>query len=100
MKKLSFFIALLLFISSALFAQVSINTDNRAPNNSAMIDVKSNSKGILNSDGLLTLRGSYGDYWSSITFDFYGYYLGFSSVLSTCDILYKARGHSLRCIRD
>jgi hypothetical protein len=47
MKKLSFFIALLLLISSALFAQVSINTDNSAPSNSAMLDVKSTTKGFL-----------------------------------------------------
>jgi len=47
MKKLSFFITLLLLVSSALFAQVSINTDNTAPDNSAMLDVKSNSKGML-----------------------------------------------------
>ena len=47
MKKLSFFIALLLLFSSALFAQMGINTDNSLPDNSAMLDVKSNSKGIL-----------------------------------------------------
>jgi len=47
MKKLVSFIALLLLISNLMFAQVSINTDNSAPNNSAMLDVKSSSKGFL-----------------------------------------------------
>jgi uncharacterized protein (TIGR02145 family) len=47
MKKLSFFIAMLLFLSSALFSQVSINADNSAPDNSAMLDVKSTTKGML-----------------------------------------------------
>ena len=47
MKKSTFFIALLLFIGSELFAQVSTNTDNSAPNNSAMLDVKSTTKGML-----------------------------------------------------
>jgi len=47
MKKLFFFIALLLLFSSVLFAQMGINTDNSLPDNSAMLDVKSNSKGML-----------------------------------------------------
>jgi hypothetical protein len=47
MKKLSFFIAMLLLLSSALFSQVSINADNSAPDNSAMLDVKSTTKGML-----------------------------------------------------
>jgi uncharacterized protein (TIGR02145 family) len=47
MKKLSIFIALLLLFSSALFAQIGINTDNSLPDNSAMLDVKSTSKGFL-----------------------------------------------------
>jgi hypothetical protein len=47
MKKLSFFIAMLLLFSSALFAQVGVNTDNSQPDPSAMLDVKGNSKGIL-----------------------------------------------------
>ena len=47
MKKLSFFIALLLFFSSAMLAQVGINTDNSTPDASAMLDVKSTSKGFL-----------------------------------------------------
>jgi Protein of unknown function (DUF1566) len=47
MKKLFFFIALLLLFSSVLFAQIGINTDNSLPDNSAMLDVKSNSKGML-----------------------------------------------------
>jgi hypothetical protein len=47
MKKLYFFIALLLLFSNAMFAQVGINTDNSVPDNSAMLDVKSTSKGFL-----------------------------------------------------
>jgi hypothetical protein len=47
MKKVSFFIVMFLFISITLFAQVSINTDNSAPDNSAMLDVKSSDKGML-----------------------------------------------------
>lgn len=46
MKKLYFIISLL-FISSALFAQVGINADNSTPNPSAMLDVKSTSQGFL-----------------------------------------------------
>ena len=47
MKKIFFFIALLLLFCSPLFAQVSINSDNSTPDNSAMLDVKSTSKGFL-----------------------------------------------------
>ena len=47
MKRLSIFIATLLLFSSTLFAQVAVNTDNTAPDNSAMLDVKSASKGFL-----------------------------------------------------
>ena len=47
MKKLFFFIVLFLLFSSALFAQIGINTDNSLPDNSAMLDVKSTSKGLL-----------------------------------------------------
>ena len=47
MKKLSSIIAILLFFSSAMFAQVGINTDNSTPESSAMLDVKSTSKGFL-----------------------------------------------------
>ena len=47
MKKLSFFISLLLLFSSALFAQVGINADGSQPDNSAMLDVKSTDKGFL-----------------------------------------------------
>ena len=47
MKKPSYFIAILLLFSSALFAQVGINSDNSAPYNSAMLDVKSTIKGFL-----------------------------------------------------
>jgi hypothetical protein len=47
MKNLSLLIATLLMIGNALFAQVGINTDGSAPDNSAMLDVKSSEKGIL-----------------------------------------------------
>jgi hypothetical protein len=47
MKKLFFLSALFLLFSSAMFAQVGINTDNSVPDNSAMLDVKSTSKGML-----------------------------------------------------
>jgi len=47
MKKLSFFVVLFLLFSSAMFAQIGINTDNSLPDNSAMLDVKSTSKGFL-----------------------------------------------------
>ena len=47
MKKLSFFIALLLFSHGLLFSQVGINADNSLPDNSAMLDVKSTIKGFL-----------------------------------------------------
>lgn len=47
MKKLFFFIVLLLFNNSFLFSQVAINTDGTAADNSAMLDVKSISKGLL-----------------------------------------------------
>jgi hypothetical protein len=47
MKKPTFFIAMLLLLSSAMFAQVGINSDNSIPNSSAMLDVKSELKGLL-----------------------------------------------------
>jgi uncharacterized protein (TIGR02145 family) len=47
MKKLFFFIVLFLLFSSALFAQMGINTDNSVPDNSAMLDVKSTNRGLL-----------------------------------------------------
>ena len=47
MKKPSFFITMLLLFSSAMFAQVGINSDNSTPNPSAMLDVKSTTKGML-----------------------------------------------------
>jgi len=44
-----YFLLLLVFLlfSSALFAQIGINTDNSVPDNSAMLDVKSTTKGVL-----------------------------------------------------
>jgi hypothetical protein len=47
MKKLFFFIAMLLFFGNAMFAQVGINADDSAPDGSAMLDVKSTTKGML-----------------------------------------------------
>jgi uncharacterized protein (TIGR02145 family) len=47
MKKISLFTALLLLVSSELFAQVTINSDGSLPDNSAMFDVKSTNKGVL-----------------------------------------------------
>jgi Protein of unknown function (DUF1566) len=47
MRKLSFLIVLLLLYSSVLFAQIAVNTDGSLPDNSAMLDVKSTSKGFL-----------------------------------------------------
>lgn len=47
MKKLSIFIAMLLLFSHAMFAQVGINLDNSAPDNSAMLDIKAADKGLL-----------------------------------------------------
>jgi Protein of unknown function (DUF1566) len=47
MKKLSFFISLLLLFSSALFAQIGINTDNSLPDPSAGLDVNFTNKGFL-----------------------------------------------------
>jgi hypothetical protein len=47
MKKSSLAIAILLLIGSALYAQVGINADNIQPDSSAMLDVKSNNKGML-----------------------------------------------------
>lgn len=47
MKMSSFLFALLLLASSPLFSQVAVNTDGTAPDNSAMLDVKSTTKGVL-----------------------------------------------------
>jgi len=47
MEKSILFTAFLLLVSSAVFAQVGINSDNSAASNSAMLDVKSTSKGVL-----------------------------------------------------
>ncbi len=45
-KRTLFAVIFVLFIAQAI-AQVGINTDNSAPDNSAMLDVKSTSKGFL-----------------------------------------------------
>ena len=47
MKKIVTFFSLFLFSGISVFAQMGINTDNSVPDNSAMLDVKSNSKGML-----------------------------------------------------
>ena len=47
MKKIICFIVMALFISMEMDAQVTINTDGSAADNSAMLDVKSTSKGVL-----------------------------------------------------
>ena len=47
MKNLFLFFALMLLSNSLLFSQVAVNTDGSAPDNSAMLDVKSTSKGLL-----------------------------------------------------
>ena len=47
MKIISLFTLLLLINSSLLFSQVAINVDGSSPNNSALLDVKSNNKGFL-----------------------------------------------------
>ena len=47
MKKEPIIIVMFLLFSSTLFAQVGINTDSSDPNSSAMLDVKSISKGFL-----------------------------------------------------
>ncbi len=47
MNKLILTLALNLLAVTFLFAQVSINNDNSSPDPSAMLDVKSNSKGLL-----------------------------------------------------
>ena len=47
MKKLPVIFVILLLNSSLLFSQVAINTDGSAPDNSAMLDVKSTDHGML-----------------------------------------------------
>jgi hypothetical protein len=47
MKKTIIFSVILLFTWARIIAQVSINDDNSAPDGSAILDVKSTSKGIL-----------------------------------------------------
>jgi len=47
MKKVFALLTLSLFAGISVFAQVAINTDNSSPDNSAILDVKSTSKGML-----------------------------------------------------
>jgi hypothetical protein len=47
MKKAVIFIAVFLFAGTNLFSQISISTDNSSPDPSAMLDVKSTTKGTL-----------------------------------------------------
>jgi hypothetical protein len=45
--KTTIFTTLIVLLSLGLFAQVGINTDNSTPDGSAMLDVKSTTKGML-----------------------------------------------------
>jgi uncharacterized protein (TIGR02145 family) len=47
MKTLSFFIVLLLLCKRVTVAQVAVNTDGSQPDNAAILDVKSTTKGLL-----------------------------------------------------
>jgi len=47
MKTLSFCVAMILFNSGLLFAQLAINADGSAPDNSSMLDVTSTNRGLL-----------------------------------------------------
>ena len=47
MKNIVTFLTMFLFIGISAFAQVSVNSDGSAPNSSAMLDVKSTTKGFL-----------------------------------------------------
>jgi hypothetical protein len=47
MKTLSLFIVILMLSSGLLYSQVAVSTNNSAPDNSAMLDVSSTSKGVL-----------------------------------------------------
>ena len=47
MKKISSFLAILLLLRSIMFAQVGFNADNSSPDPSAMLEVKSASRGFL-----------------------------------------------------
>ena len=56
---------------------------------------------LRNSDGSLTNRGSYGEYWSSTQYDAaFGSYLGFDSSDSYMYNSSRAFGFSARCVRD
>jgi uncharacterized protein (TIGR02145 family) len=47
MKKITFLLVIFIIATKMIFAQVGINTDNSAPDNSAMLEVKSTVKGFL-----------------------------------------------------
>ena len=47
MRKFFILLSLTLFAINSIFAQVGINTDGSQPHTSAMLDVKSNTKGLL-----------------------------------------------------
>ncbi|MCX6246459.1 MAG: DUF1566 domain-containing protein [Bacteroidetes bacterium] len=47
MKKIFFLLSLILLVTRSLFSQVAISNDNSSADNSAMLDVKSTSKGLL-----------------------------------------------------
>lgn len=47
MKKQAIFITIFLLLISTAYAQIGVNTDRSSPDNSAMLDVKSTTKGFL-----------------------------------------------------
>ena len=47
MKKLFYLIALFVLFSNTMFAQVAVNADGSQPDPSAVLDVKSTTKGFL-----------------------------------------------------
>jgi len=63
--------------------------------------LKLHAAGLLNSDGSLGFRGSFGAYWSSTQYDAStGAYMGMNSGTSTMTYVVKDRGQSVRCLRD
>jgi hypothetical protein len=61
MKQSLLFFALLMLFSKASFAQVAVNTDGSQPDNSAILDVKSTTKGMLVPRMTLTERNAIGN---------------------------------------
>ncbi len=46
-KSITLLVVILLFTCKGIYSQVAINTDGSQPDNSAMLDIKSNDKGVL-----------------------------------------------------